>query len=262
MTGSSSLRNTFDEVALLYNEARPRYPSELFSTLIDIVGLNLDSTLLEIGPGTGQATIPLAQKGFDIIAIELGDSLAAVARHELRDYKNVQILSGAFEETPLSAKCFDLVYAATSFHWLDASIKYLKTHNILKDNGHLAIIHTNHVSDENGDSFFIASQPIYDRYGYTDKHQKPKLPKKEALKPNDADTHLFKVIHFHLFPVIITYTANSFVKLLNTFSNHLAADNEIQQAFYREIENLINKDFEGRIDKHFAMSLTIAKKCN
>jgi ubiquinone/menaquinone biosynthesis C-methylase UbiE len=262
MIGNPSLRHTFDEVALLYNEARPRYPAELFYTLIDIVGLDLDSTLLEIGPGTGQATKPLAQKGFDITAIELGDSLAEVAKRELRDYKNVQILSGAFEETVLSAKSYDLVYAATSFHWIDPSIKYLKTHNVLKDKGHLAIIHTNHVSDEKGDKFFLASQPIYDRYDYTDKHQKPKLPKNEELKPNDFDTHLFKLIHFQLFPLIVTYTANSFVKLLNTYSNHLAADKEIQHAFYKEIENLINEKFEGRIDKHFTMSLTIAKKCN
>jgi hypothetical protein len=136
----------------------------------------------------------------------------------------------------------------------------LKSHNILKDKGYLAIIHTNHVSDEEGDKFFIASQPIYDRYDYTDKHQKPRLPKNEEVKPSDVNAHLFKLIHFQIFPVIITYTANNFVKLLNTFSNHLAADKEIQYAFYQEIENLINKEFEGIIDKHFSMSLTIAKK--
>jgi ubiquinone/menaquinone biosynthesis C-methylase UbiE len=258
---STSLKHTFDEVALLYNEARPRYPSELISALIEVVGLGLGSRLLEIGPGTGQATMPLAQKGFNITAIELGESLAEVAKHELRDYKNVQIISGAFEETILPERSFDLVFAATSFHWIDPSMKYLKTHTILQDKGHLAIIHTNHVSDENGDKFFNASQPIFDRYDFTDKHQKPKLPKNEELKPNDVDTNLFKLIHFQLFPVVITYTAKSFVKLLNTFSNHLAADIKIQHAFYKEIESLIIEDFEGRIDKYFTMSLTIAKKC-
>ena len=164
MTDSTSLRHSFDEVALLYNEARPGYPDKLFSTLIEIAGLDTDSTLLEIGPGTGQATKPLAQKGFQIIAIELGDSLAEVAKHELREYKNVQILNGAFEEAKLPAKSFDLVYAATSFHWIDPSVKYSKTYDVLKDKGHLAVIHTNHISDEEGDKFFIDSQPIYDSY--------------------------------------------------------------------------------------------------
>lgn len=49
----NSLRDTFNEIALLYNEIRPSYPDKLFSTLVDVTGLQKDSTLLEIGPGTG-----------------------------------------------------------------------------------------------------------------------------------------------------------------------------------------------------------------
>lgn len=262
MAEESSRRQTFDEVALLYNEARPRYPAELFDTLIDIVGLGTNAKLLEIGPGTGQATKPLAQRGFDITAIELGASLAEVAKHELHDYNNVKVLTGAFEQTTLPAKSFDLVYAATSFHWIDPSVKYLKTHCVLNDEGYLAIIHAHHVSDEKGDEFFIASQPIYDRFGYTDNNQKPKLLKNDALKPDDVDTRLFKLVHFQIFPVVITYTASQFVKLLNTFSNHLASDKETQRAFYAEMENFINEKYEGRIDKYFTMSLTVAKNSN
>src|SRR3954465_5205589 len=100
-TSANPLRQTFDEVALLYNEIRPRYPDKLFATLIGVTHLNKDSTLLEIGPGTGQATKPLAQKGFTITAIELGASLAEVMRLQLYDYKNVQIVTGSFEETVL-----------------------------------------------------------------------------------------------------------------------------------------------------------------
>ena len=256
----NSLRHTFDDVALLYNEARPGYPDELFSALIYATHLHKGAKLLEIGPGTGQATKPLAEKGFDITAIELGVALAGVAKYELREYKKVQIIAGAFEEITLPPTSFDLVFAATSFHWIDPSLKYLKTHEILKSHGHLAIIHTNHISDERGDTFFKVSQPIYDRYDFTDKHRKPELPKSKDLKPNDIDESLFRSIHFQLFPVVITYNAKSFVRLLGTYSNHLAAAKEVQQAFFTEIENLINDKFQGKIDKHFSMSLTIAEK--
>lgn len=256
----SSLRHTFDEVALMYNEARPRYPTELFETLLHVVGLDPNSRLLEIGPGTGQATKPLAQKGFNITAIELGDSLAEVAKRELRGYKNVKILNGAFEEAVLPASSFDLVYAATAFHWVDPSVKYLKTHHVLKENGCLAIIHAHHASDEKGDVFFTTSQPIYDRYGYTDKQQKPKLLKNSELQPDHIDKHLFELIHFQVFPMVIVYTANNYIMLLNTFSNHLASEKKVQQAFYNEIETLINEKFDGKVDKYFTMSLTVAKK--
>jgi SAM-dependent methyltransferase len=260
MRGSNSLRNTFDEVALLYNEARPRYPDELFSTLIDIADLDAEARLLEIGPGTGQATTPFARRGFQIIAVEPGKSLAAVAKRELTRYKNAQVVNVSFEEANLPSKSFDLVYAATSFHWIDPSVKFSKTHQLLKDKGHLAVIRTDHISDEKGDKFFIDSLPVYERFNYSDKTQKPKLPEKKELKPDEIDEHLFAIVHFQLFPIVITYAAKDFVKLLNTFSNHLASDQRIQQAFYQEIESLINEQFEGKIDKHFSMSLTIARK--
>src|SRR5689334_14109367 len=119
MSQDNSLKHTFDEVAALYNIARPRYPEKLFSTLIEVTGLHGNSKLLEIGPGTGQATKPLAKRGFDITAIELGAALSEVAKYELLDYKNVRVYTGAFEEITLPAKSFDLIFAATSFHWID-----------------------------------------------------------------------------------------------------------------------------------------------
>jgi SAM-dependent methyltransferase len=259
MNDTNLLKQTFDEVALLYNTARPRYPDALFSTLIDITNIGADATLLEIGAGTGQATQPLAQKGFQITAVELGQSLAEVAKNELHNYKNVQVLNTSFEAADFFPKSFDLVYAATSFHWIDPAIKFLKTYRLLQDEGHLAIIHTNHISDEEGDKFFIASLPIYERYHFLDT-PKPKLPNRAELRPGEIDEHLFKLIHFQLFPLIITYTAKDFVKLLNTFSNHLAADKKIQQLFYHDIEDFINENFGGKIEKHYGMSLTVAQK--
>jgi len=260
MNSGNSLKHSFDEVALLYNEIRPRYPEALFSTLIDVTGLHNNSKLLEIGPGTGQATKPLAKRGFDITAIELGVALSEVAGYELQDHKNVRIVTGAFEEITLPEKSFDLIFAATSFHWIDPSVRYSKPYSLLKDKGHLAIIHTHHISDEKGDEFFNASQAIYDRYDFTDKNQKPKFLKNTELKASEIDEHLFKLTHFQVFPTTITYSATQFVKLLNTYSNHLAAPKEIQQAFYEEMANLINNEFQGRVEKYFSMSLTVAEK--
>lgn len=259
MNGANSLKQTFDEVAILYNAVRPRYPEALFSTLIDITNLGANAKLLEIGAGTGQATKPLAEDGFQITAIELGSSLAEVAKQELRDYTNVQVINTSFEEAEFLPRTFDLVFAATSFHWIDPSVKYSKTHELLKDSGNLAIIHTHHVSDEKGDRFFYDSQPIYERYNFLD-NPKPILPTNKELKPDEINEHLFRLVHFQLFPIVLTYTAKNFAKLLNTYSNHLAADKKTQQLFYQEIEDFINERFQGKIDKHFSMSLTVAQK--
>jgi ubiquinone/menaquinone biosynthesis C-methylase UbiE len=155
MAPDNSLRHTFDEVALLYDEARPRYPDALFSTLVEVTRIHNGSKLLEIGPGTGLATRPLADRGFDITAIELGPALAEFTKQALRNYRNVRVIKGAFEEVTLPATAFELVFAATSFHWIDPAVKFAKPHRLLKDRGHLAIIQTNHISDEKGDRAFL-----------------------------------------------------------------------------------------------------------
>jgi SAM-dependent methyltransferase len=259
MNNSNQLKQTFDEVAVLYNESRPRYPAELITTLVDLADLKSNAKLLEIGAGTGQATKPLAELGFDITAVELGFSLAEVARHELAAYSNVQVVNDSFEYIDLPPESFDLVYAATAFHWIEAQVKFTKPHDLLKPNGYLAIIHTNHISDERGDKFFIDSLAIYGRYNFLD-NPRPQLPRKDELTPDEIDEHLFELKAFRQFPVIINYTAEKFIKLLNTYSVHLAASKEVQKLFYRDIERLINDHFDGVVEKHFSMSLTVAKK--
>ena len=71
------LRATFDQAAGLYDRARPGYPPALFDDLADLTGIRPGSRALEIGPRTGQATLPLAERGGRVVAVELGPDLAA-----------------------------------------------------------------------------------------------------------------------------------------------------------------------------------------
>jgi SAM-dependent methyltransferase len=254
MTDDTKLRQTFNQQAQLYNDGRPRYPDALFNTLVEVTQLSQTAQLVEIGPGTGQATEPLARRGYEITAIELGESLADVARHELRDFPNVKVVTGMFENVELPADTFDLVFAATALHWIAPELRYSKPHHILKSDGHLAIIHTHHVSDEQGDVFFNAVR-------YPDsKEGAPPLPNPNDVKPATLDENLFELVHFERFPVVVTYDAKGFAKLLNTYSPILALEDKKRADFLSDIERLIDEEFEGKVDKHFVMSLTIAKK--
>lgn len=253
------LRHTFNNDAELYHRIRPHYPSALFESLIATTKLPKKARLLEIGPGTGQATEPLAKGGYDITAIELGVGLANVARRVLKKYPNVKIMTGSFEDTDLRAETFDLVFAATAFHWIKSEIRFIKSHRLLKTDGHLAIIHTEHVSDEAGDEFFFASQPIYKKYtpniedGF-------RLQRNDDVKPSVIDEKLFKTILFTKFPVVTRYTANEYVQLLSTFSDTIALSSDKRSKFLAGIASIINTKFGGSIEKHVTMLLTIAKK--
>lgn len=260
MSKNNTLRGTFDIDAELYHASRPHYPSELFETLIDTTKLDKNAHLLEIGIGTGQATQPLAKQGYKITTIELGKNLANVAQRELAKYPNVKIIQGAFEDIDLPTNSFDLIYAATTFHWIKPDVQFSKPHKLLKKDGYLAVIHTEHVSDEAGDVFVEASQPIYDKYTPKNTDGKFKLPTIKSLKPMKIDESLFEIILFKIFPLNIRYSAEEYTNLLLTYSPTTALPTDKRNGFLNAIHDLIEKQFNGSIEKSFAMTLTIAKK--
>jgi SAM-dependent methyltransferase len=261
MIGSMDLRTTFDEDAERYDRFRPTYPPELFKKLIDDAGIDAGSFLLEIGLGTGQATRPIADTGADITAIELGSELAEKARHELRRYANVAIITDSFENADLPAAHYDCIYAATAFHWVKDEYKFTKTAKLLKPGGYLALIHTEHISDDKGDVFGMLCQPIYDTYWPPQQGTTPpRLPRIRSLQAPFIDTRLFEVLSFTVFREVKMYTAHDYAGLLSTFSPTIALPAARRRRFLADIENVINEQCAGRLEKHFAFTLTIVRK--
>lgn len=255
------LRKTFNKEAELYDLIRPHYPAELFNAIIQITDLESVSKLVEIGPGTGQATRLFAERGFEIIGVELGSALADVARRNFGKYNNVKIITGAFEDVELPQSNFDLVYSATAFHWIKPDVKFSKSYKLLKDGGHLAIINTCHVSDEKGDEFLLASQPIYKQYKPGGKYDKNlKFSCIFELKADLVDEKFFTPVFFQAFPLVVKYTAKEYSQLLSTYSPQISMDPQNRANFLVAIEKLINNEFNGSIIKNFAMTLTIAKR--
>src|SRR5262249_40941602 len=86
------LRAVFDQAAELYDRARPGYPAELVEELVQFAEIQAGSRVLEIGCGTGQLTAPLAERGCEIIALDLGPNLAAVAPRNLAAYPSAPVI--------------------------------------------------------------------------------------------------------------------------------------------------------------------------
>ena len=59
----------------------------MFDDLVALAELGAGARLLEIGCGTGQNTAPLAERGFEIVAVELGESMAELARRNLAAFR-------------------------------------------------------------------------------------------------------------------------------------------------------------------------------
>src|SRR5690242_9822873 len=101
-------RVLFDQVAKLYDKARPACPEELFDELIKQIGLKKSAQILEIAPCTGQATLHLARLSYNIVGMELGKKLSEISKENLQKYPNVQIINKAFKDVDLHEQSFDL----------------------------------------------------------------------------------------------------------------------------------------------------------
>ena len=155
------LRSTFNEDAERYDRARPRYPAQMFDDLA-AAGL-LPARVLEIGCGTGQATVALAERGYRIVAVELGTEMATVARRNLARFDSVEVVTAAFEDWPLPDEPFDVVFSATAFHWVDPAIRVPKSVDALRPGGVLATVSAEHIKG-GSEAFFAAAQDCYERF--------------------------------------------------------------------------------------------------
>lgn len=140
----TKFRTTFNTTAHLYVEVRPGYPKELVQDVINLSALTEHSRILEVGCGTGKATQSFAEREYEMICLDIGADLIAVAREKLSGFPNVSFVEQAFEEWESDGK-FDLVISATAFHWVDPKVRYLRASEALESGGSLAVLSNQHV---------------------------------------------------------------------------------------------------------------------
>ncbi len=254
------LRQTFDRAAVLYDRVRPDYPEALFDDLITVAGLAPGDRLLEVGCATGKATRPLARRGFRITCVELGASLAALARENLAGF-GVDVVQGQFEEWS-PGESFSLVYAATAWHWIDPAVRYRRAWQALRPGGHLAFWAAQHVFPADGDPFFGEIQDIYDEIG----EELP--PGARQLRPgelpDDRDeidaSGLFEVTAVRHYDWERVYPAEEYIELLSTFSGHLAMADWKRRRLYGEIRRRLALRPDHSVRRHWGAVLQVARR--
>src|SRR5258708_13397297 len=95
-----ALRTGFNRAAADYQRTRPVCPPQLFDDLTDLGGLEAGDRVLEIGFGTGQATVPLAERRLAVTAVELGAGLPAIARPRLTGFPAAEADAVSFAVSP------------------------------------------------------------------------------------------------------------------------------------------------------------------
>lgn len=259
MKDRERLCSVFAEDAERYDRCRPGYPEQVFDVITAAVGEG--ARVLEIGCGTGQATVPLAARGFALTALEPGETLAEIARHHLARYPSARVVVGAFEDWPLPPVGFDLVVAATSFHWLDPELRMVKAAESLRSRGVLAVVSTHHVAG-GSDEFFQQVQQCYERF---DPNTEPgqRLPAADAIPQASDEFHRsgrFSPPEFHRYEWEARYTSEQYLDLLMTYSGHRALPSSASAQLLACIGRLIDDRHDGLITKRYLTQLALAQR--
>lgn len=262
-TGLSNNKSVYNEISDVYHAARPEYQNEMIDELVSVGPLTPESRILEIGVGTGKLTESLAKRGLQISGIELGDRMVSVARKALSQFKNVEIFQGNFNDFDFEPDSFDAVIAATSFHWLNPATRIDRIYKVLDENGVVAIFDTRHV-DGGVDEFPALSQKCYKEWdtNTSNDYHIPSLEEveKEGYRRKGEFAKHFTTLFEKSYCSDLTYTSDSYIQLLQTYSDIISMEASKRNGLLKCIENMIDTNFGGKITKSYLWQLFIAKK--
>ncbi len=251
-------RLSFDNAAAIYNEIRPRYPPAMFRDLFRL--LPGAPTIVEVGPGTGQATVDLLNHGAIVTAVEVGARLAAKLQQVVKSDR-LRVIVDDFESVALPDHSYDALFSATAYHWISPTAQLDRPARLLRRGGLLAVVDLNQVTSPDDHGFFAAAQPIYERYG--EGHEGPLPPQRGEVVPAIADAlhgdSRFSDLEVHSYDWNQTYTAEQYRTLMLSYSGTQMMDAQRRQGLLDDMVAYINDDFDGRITRPIVVTLTLAR---
>ncbi|WP_327002314.1 methyltransferase domain-containing protein [Dactylosporangium sp. NBC_01737] len=95
MTGDRA--RVFGAVADEYDRIRPGYPTALIDDVLAYAGPG-GAPALDVGAGTGRATVAFAERGVAVTAVEPDEAMAAVLARRVAGHPDVTVEVAAFED--------------------------------------------------------------------------------------------------------------------------------------------------------------------
>ena len=273
-------RVAFDRFADLYDDARPGYPPEVFDELARRCGLGPRAQVLEIGCGTGQATRELAASGAAIHCLEPGLELAKLAQQNLAEAPNVTIETTTFEAAHEQPGFYDIVVAATAFHWIDPNVSYMNAARVLRPTGSLVLLTNAHgaggththeriadpirelhrrLAPDVGEWTFPPADVIRRRAqaGGDIAAVWARIERKLVEPPSVG--HLFDPPAVFVYPWLASYDRERYLAMLASQSSYALMDRERRTQLLDAIGRLVDERLDGLVTKQYVTVLAIAR---
>jgi SAM-dependent methyltransferase len=253
-------RKLFGTTPETYDRARPGHPEAVYEILRNRCGLRPGSKVLEIGPGTGQATRRLLDVGADpLVGIEPDPALAEFLRARFGD--RIELRATTLEDAELEDD-FDLAVAASSFHWVDEAIGLAALLRALRPGGWVALWWTVFGDATREDPFRDVSEPLM-----RDLPHSPSQPESGPSFGLDAGARVaaleaaaFEDARPHRLPWTHTWDTEGIRGLFESFSPVLAMEPDRREALLDRVAGIAASEFGGRVTKPIVTALYTARK--
>jgi len=240
----------FDEIVLNYDKARWDYPQPMFDDIFKYNNACEGKKAIEIGAGTGKATTPVLNAGYNVTAVELGANMAEYISEKHKDYDNFKVTVAAFEDAVLTENTYDLIYSASAFHWIDADIGCPKVFRLLKPGGTFALLRYNDYTAD-GDELYEEIQAVFEKYYYSYytsservvRHSNEDLAEPAGIKHGfgfeDLGAYGFGDVFLKFYETTLMYSADEYVALMDTMSPNRALPEENRTALYAGVREAV-----------------------
>ncbi|MFC4514020.1 class I SAM-dependent methyltransferase [Streptomyces ehimensis] len=241
-------RVAFGEAAEQYDAARPGYPDELVTDVLEFTGRRPQGVdALEVGAGTGKATLAFAARGVTLTCLEPDPRMAAVlTRHCAAGMPHVTVENVDFERWQASDRRFVLLLAGQAWHWVDPEVRWRRARELLVPGGTIALF---------WNDWLVADEPL--RHELRAVHHRhlqglpphsivDAQPRESVMAPNSwvweelRAQEDFTDVEHRLYLSRHTRTTAGIVDLLSSLSSYLILTEETRRAVLSDVSRTID----------------------
>jgi ubiquinone/menaquinone biosynthesis C-methylase UbiE len=227
-------RRVFDTIPDQFDRFRPRYSEELFEFLNKNAEIGPGKRVLEIGPGTGQATEPVLRTGCEYHAIELGEHLCRKMNEKYGMLPNFHIVNDDFITHDFGDLKFDMIYSAATIQWIPEEIAFSKIFELLKPGGTLAMMLTKSEYRSDNEPLYEKIQALYEKY------YKPEIAYTYGkFTYTAAPGYGYSDVERYEFKGKRVFTADEYVEFSGTHCDHIVIPDPIRNEFFANLKKAV-----------------------
>ena len=178
-------------------------------------------------------------------------------------FPNAAITVGPFEDAPLEPSIYDLIYAASAFHWIDPDVGYHKMQATLKPDGWIALWWNRNTLIPGNDEFARVAREMFERLA-------PELVQTDIDPPaigevpipagnRIAASGLFGPVEERRYPFTQPYDAETLIALFDSYSRYQVLDPVIRAELFEGIRKAVDQELGGQIERGFTTLLYMAQ---